>query len=75
VPNRPCCAPRNPHGQDYNAKVLAELLNAKSREINSFLSGQLAPGRTHELNGELLSAGNPASAIRRFSFGLALLVG
>jgi hypothetical protein len=32
--------------QGYNAQVLAELLNAKSREINSFLSGQLAPGRT-----------------------------
>jgi hypothetical protein len=29
--------------QGYNAKVLAELLNAKPREIKSFLSGQLAP--------------------------------
>jgi hypothetical protein len=35
--------------QGYNAKVLAELLNAKPREIKSFLSGQLAPGRTQEL--------------------------
>src|SRR5271165_121200 len=50
--------------QGYNAKVLAELLNAKSREINSFLSGQLAPGRTHKLHGELPDSGNPASAIR-----------
>ena len=31
----------------------------RSREINSFLSGQLAPGRTHELHGELLAAGIP----------------
>jgi hypothetical protein len=45
--------------QGYNAKVLAELLNAKSREINSFLSGQLGPGRTNELHGELLAAGIP----------------
>ena len=46
-------------GQGYNAKVLAELLNAKSREINSFLSGQLGPGRTNELHGEQLAAGIP----------------
>jgi hypothetical protein len=39
--------------QGYNAKVLAELLNAKPREIKSFLSGQLAPGRTRELQSEL----------------------
>jgi len=45
--------------QDYNAKVLAELLNAKPREIKSFLSGQLAPGRTQELQSELLAAGIP----------------
>src|SRR6201987_2504031 len=32
-----------------NVKVLAELLNAKPREIKEFLRGQLAPGRTHEL--------------------------
>jgi cystathionine beta-lyase/cystathionine gamma-synthase len=34
------------HG--YNAKVLAELLNAKPREIKALLRGQLAPGRTQE---------------------------
>jgi hypothetical protein len=39
--------------QGSNAKVLAELLNAKPREIKSFLSGQLAPGRTRELQSEL----------------------
>jgi hypothetical protein len=39
-----------------------ELLNAKQREINSFLSGQLAPGRTQELQNELLAAGS------RFSY-------
>jgi len=38
---------------------LAELLNAKPREIKSFLSGHLAPGRTQELQGELLAAGIP----------------
>jgi hypothetical protein len=45
--------------QGYNAKVLAELLNAKPREIKSFLSGQLAAGRTQELQSELLAAGIP----------------
>ena len=39
--------------QGYNAKVLAELLNAKPREIKSFLSGRLAPGRTQELQSGL----------------------
>ena len=45
--------------QGYNAKVLAELLNPKPREIKLFLSGQLAPGRTQELQAELLAAGIP----------------
>src|SRR6516164_8087090 len=45
--------------QGYNAKVLAELLNAKPREIKSFLSGQLASGRTRELQSELLAARIP----------------
>ena len=45
--------------QGYNAKVLAELLNAKPREIKLFLSGQLAPGRTQELQAELLAVGIP----------------
>jgi hypothetical protein len=49
--------------QGYNAKVFAELLNAKPREIKSFLSGQLASGRTQELQSELLAAGNPALAV------------
>jgi hypothetical protein len=35
--------------QGYNAKVLAEPLNAKPREIKSFLSGQPASGRAQEL--------------------------
>jgi hypothetical protein len=42
--------------QGYNAKVLADLLNVKPREIKSFLSGHLAPGRTQELQTELLAA-------------------
>ena len=45
--------------QGYNVKVLAELLNAKPREIESFLSGQLAPGRIQELQSELVAAGIP----------------
>jgi len=45
--------------QGYNSKVLADLLNVKPREIKSFLSGHLAPGRTQELQTELLAAGIP----------------
>ena len=45
--------------QGYNAKVLADFLNVKPREIKSFLSGHLAPGRTQELQTELLAAGIP----------------
>jgi hypothetical protein len=45
--------------EGYNVKVLAELLNAKPREIKEFLRGQLAPGRTQELQNELLAAGIP----------------
>jgi hypothetical protein len=45
--------------EGYNTKVLAELLNAKPREIKAFLRGQLAPGRTQELQTELLAAGIP----------------
>ena len=39
--------------EGYNVKVLAELLNAKPREIKEFLRGQLAPRRTQELQNEL----------------------
>ena len=46
-------------GTGDNVKVLAELLNAKPREIKEFLRGQLAPGRTQELQNELLAAGIP----------------
>jgi type II secretory pathway predicted ATPase ExeA len=45
--------------EGYNTKVLAELLNAKPREIKAFLRGQLAPGRTQELQTELLAVGIP----------------
>ena len=41
------------HG--YNAKVLAEVLNAKPREIRALLRGQLAPGRAQELQHEMLA--------------------
>jgi type II secretory pathway predicted ATPase ExeA len=40
-------------------KKRADLLNVKPREIKSFLSGHLAPGRTQELQTELLAAGIP----------------
>ena len=43
----------------YNARALAELLNARPAEIRAFLHGQLAPGRTQELHAQLLSAGLP----------------
>ena len=46
-------------GEGYNTKVLAELLNAKPREIKAFLRGQLPPGRTQELQTELLAVGIP----------------
>jgi len=45
------------HG--YNAKVLAELLNAKPREIKALFRGQLASGRTQELQREMLAVGIP----------------
>jgi type II secretory pathway predicted ATPase ExeA len=43
------------HG--YNAKVLAEVLNAKPREIRALLRGQLPPGRAQELQHEMLAVG------------------
>jgi hypothetical protein len=44
--------------EGYNTKVLAELLNAKPREIKAFFRGQLAAGRTQELQTELLTVGS-----------------
>ena len=43
----------------YNAKVLAEVLNAKPGEIRALLRGQLAPGRAQELHHEMLAVGIP----------------
>jgi hypothetical protein len=43
----------------YNAKILAEVLNAKPREIRALLRGQLAPGRAQELQQEMLAVGIP----------------
>jgi len=43
----------------YNTRALADLLNIRPVEIRSFLHGQLAPGRTQELHGQLLAAGLP----------------
>jgi len=45
------------HG--YSAKILAELLNIKTTEINSFLHAQLPPGRTQELRDQMLKIGIP----------------
>jgi hypothetical protein len=45
--------------EGYNNKVLAELLNAKPREIKAFLGGQLTPDRTQELQTELLAVEIP----------------
>jgi type II secretory pathway predicted ATPase ExeA len=43
------------HG--YNAKVLARLLNARPAEVRSFLHGRLPPGRTQELQDQMLGMG------------------
>jgi hypothetical protein len=51
--------------EGYNVKVLAELLNAKPREIKEFLRGQLALDRTQELQNELLAAGIPLAGSDR----------
>lgn len=45
------------HG--YHAKVLAELLNVRMAEVNSFLHGQLPPGRTQDLRDQMLKMGIP----------------
>ena len=45
--------------QGYNQKALGTLLNIKPREVRSFLHGDLSPGRTKELNEELLACGVP----------------
>jgi hypothetical protein len=43
----------------YNVKNLCELLNAKPREINAFIRGQLPPERTQQLSSQLLVVGVP----------------
>ncbi|MUH00346.1 AAA family ATPase [Scytonema sp. UIC 10036] len=43
----------------YNAKGLANLLNIKTTEVNSFLHGQLPPGRTQDLRDQMLKMGIP----------------
>ncbi len=45
------------HG--YNVKALADLMNVRPAEIRSFLHGQLPPGRTQELQNQMLAAGIP----------------
>jgi type II secretory pathway predicted ATPase ExeA len=45
------------HG--YNAKALANLLNIRIAEVNSFLHGQLPPGRTQDLRDQMLKMGIP----------------
>jgi hypothetical protein len=44
------------------AKVLAELLNVRISEINSFLRSQLPPGRTEDLRDQMLKIGIPLYA-------------
>jgi hypothetical protein len=44
---------------DYNAKVLAELLDTKPADIRSFLHGTLTPALTQELQNNLLAIGIP----------------
>jgi type II secretory pathway predicted ATPase ExeA len=45
------------HG--YGIKQLAELLDAKPKEVRAFMRGQLPPERTEELHHGLLAAGVP----------------
>jgi type II secretory pathway predicted ATPase ExeA len=45
----------------YNVHALAELLHIRQADVRAFLRGQLPPGRTEELHGQLLAAGIPLS--------------
>jgi type II secretory pathway predicted ATPase ExeA len=48
--------------QGYNVKVLSELLNLPSRQVRSFLYGQLPPGQSQELKEQMLKLGIPLLA-------------
>ena len=48
--------------QGYNVKVLSELLNLPSRQVRSFLYGQLPPGQTQDLREQMLKLGIPLLA-------------
>ncbi len=48
------------HG--YTKTVLAELLNIRVSEVNSFLHAQLPPGRTQDLRDQMLKIGIPLYA-------------
>jgi type II secretory pathway predicted ATPase ExeA len=43
----------------YNARTLAQILNVRPAVLKSFFQGQLPPGRTQELQNEMLAAGIP----------------
>jgi len=45
----------------YNPKILGETLDAKPAEIRAFLRGHLAPGRSQELQSQMLKLGIIAS--------------
>jgi type II secretory pathway predicted ATPase ExeA len=45
------------HG--YGTKALAEMLDISTKEVRRFVRGQLPPGRTSELQSQLLKAGVP----------------
>lgn len=51
------------HG--YTKTVLAELLNIRLSEVNSFLHAQLPPGRTEDLRDQMLKIGIPLYASER----------
>jgi hypothetical protein len=57
--------------QGYNAKVLAEVLNAKPREIRALLRGQLTPGRAQELQHEMLAVGIPLRRAALFAHNVS----
>ncbi len=43
----------------YGTKALAELLNITTGEVRKLVRGQLAPGRTLDLQAQMLKAGLP----------------
>ena len=48
----------------YNLKALADVLSVRPHVIRSFLRGKLPPGKTQEIQTELLAAGDIGMMIK-----------